>query len=198
MQLNRIILGTLVTGAALAIGVGAVIARQSPTGTGIAAPGATTASESAHETTPDVTTPTETAGADRTPAPALAGADPVHGGTFALASTIGRPTVVLVWASWCPECNAEAPTVTALAKAHPEVAFVGVDLRDDGAGAKAYYKRHGWTFPSIDDPDGSLTAALGVPGQPSAIFLDARGRIVGRLVGRSGAEAFEAGIKASV
>ena len=156
------VVGSLVI---LAIGVGAVLARSSsPTANVVlvnppAATGEAAKAVEAAETTPDTSAPAAAA-AEGQRAPALQGSDPIHGGTFALASTVGRPTVVLVWASWCPECNAEAPTVAALAKAHPEVAFVGVDLRDDTAGAKAFYQRHGWTFPSIVDPDGSKTAIV--------------------------------------
>ena len=64
--------------------------------------------------------------------------------------------------------------------------MLGVDFRDSGDGARAFYERWKWWFPSIADPTGDLAASLAVEEIPTTLFLDRRHRIVTRLVGYFG------------
>ncbi|MFM8328777.1 MAG: TlpA family protein disulfide reductase [Actinomycetales bacterium] len=59
----------------------------------------------------------------RKTAPLITG--PMLGGGEFVGSE-GKVRVMNVWASWCSPCRAEAPALQDLAKAHPEVEFVGV------------------------------------------------------------------------
>jgi thiol-disulfide isomerase/thioredoxin len=96
----------------------------------------------------------------------------------------GTPVVVNVWGSWCEPCREEAPH---LAAAHREfgdrVQFLGVDILDARESARAFMREHGWTYPSVFDPPGSIRDALGLLGQPVTVFYDASGRVVDRWVG---------------
>ncbi|MBS1718066.1 MAG: TlpA family protein disulfide reductase [Armatimonadetes bacterium] len=40
----------------------------------------------------------------------------------------GQTYVVELWATWCPPCREWIPHITKLAKAHPEVTFIGVSI----------------------------------------------------------------------
>ncbi len=44
-------------------------------------------------------------------------------------------------------------------------------------------RKHGWTWPSIRDPQRARARALGATYQPAFILLDAQGRIVGGFQG---------------
>ena len=127
--------------------------------------------------------------------PRLDGTDPITGKPVKLAAFAGRPIVFHVWASWCPECNAEAPTIATAAAHARGVTFIGIDIADHARDAKGFYRRHGWHFVSIDDPKRSRMASLGVPGQPSTIFVNAKGTIVTRIIGQASASQLAAGIK---
>ena len=105
--------------------------------------------------------------------------------------------VLVVWASWCEICNAEAPLIRDVAARNADVQFIGIDIADQPSGAKAFYDRHGWTFPSIDDPQRERMARVGVPGQPSFIFLDRGGAIVGRVIGAASEAELEQGMAAA-
>ena len=127
--------------------------------------------------------------------PKLDGTNPITGKPVKLAAYAGRPIVFHVWASWCPECNAEAPTIADAAAHSRAVTFIGIDIADHARDAKRFYRRHGWHFVSIDDPSRSRMASLGVPGQPSTIFVNAKGKIVARIIGQASASQLAAGIK---
>jgi thiol-disulfide isomerase/thioredoxin len=130
-----------------------------------------------------------------TPAPDLSGTDPITGREVSLADFAGKPVVVNIWASWCPGCNDEATDVRRFAAAHPEAAVVGLDFQDSVSGAKSFYRRWGWQHASIFDAAGTKTAALGLLGLPTTVFLDAEHRIVGRIVGASDLAGFEQGLE---
>jgi thiol-disulfide isomerase/thioredoxin len=67
----------------------------------------------------------------------------------------GKPTLVSLWAHWCPNCVAEAPGYQALAKACPQrwnVVFVSAIAKDFPKDL-AKFKRYGlpWRFYRVGD-----------------------------------------------
>ena len=129
--------------------------------------------------------------------PSVDGTSPITGRKITTAAFKGKPVVFTVWASWCPECNGEAPTVAKVSAKHQEVRFVGIDVSDKPSDAKGFYKKYGWTFASIDDPKRERQFKLGLPGQPSTIFVNAAGNVVGKVIGAASEQQFEQGIAAA-
>ena len=125
----------------------------------------------------------------------LAGPDPVTGKRVELEQYLGRPVVINIWASWCPGCVAEAEDLRRFAEAHPEAQVIGVDIQDTRGGARDFYRRWGWTWPSVFDPSGEIAAGLGLQGLPTTLFLDEQHRIVARIVGEGDFEGFEQGLR---
>jgi thiol-disulfide isomerase/thioredoxin len=123
-------------------------------------------------------------------APALKGGT-LGGGTFDLAATIGKPTVVNFFASWCGPCNEEAPQLVAFAKAHPDVQVVGVATNDKVADAQAFVSKYAITFPVVMDPNGDIGDAWGVTGIPTTFFIDKSGNVRASIVGASTQAQFE-------
>jgi thiol-disulfide isomerase/thioredoxin len=137
------------------------------------------------------------AAGDLRSAPALAGVDPITGKDVSLADFRGKPVVVNIWASWCPGCNDEAADLRRFAAAHPEAVLLGIDFQDTKAGARDFYRRWGWTHPSIWDVSGTLTSALGLQGMPTTYFLTAEHRIAAQVVGATDFAGFEQGLEAA-
>jgi cytochrome c biogenesis protein CcmG/thiol:disulfide interchange protein DsbE len=128
-------------------------------------------------------------------APDLRGVDPITGKDVSLADFRGKPVVVNVWASWCPDCNEEAADLRDFAAAHPEAVVLGLDFQDTRAGAREFYSRWRWTHPSIWDVSGTKAFALGLVGMPTTYFLDERHRIVAQVVGATDRAGFERGLE---
>ena len=94
-----------------------------------------------------------------------------------------QPGVKLVnfWASWCPPCRAEHPTLTELAQRMP---VYGVDLRDTDANALAFLAEGGDPFAAIaTDPRGRTAIDWGVTAPPETFIIDGEGRILHRHAG---------------
>ena len=94
-----------------------------------------------------------------------------------------EPGVKLVnfWASWCPPCRAEHPTITELAKRLP---VYGVDLKDTDADALKFLTDHGDAYHAIaTDPRGRMAIDWGVTAPPETFIVDGDGQILFRFAG---------------
>ncbi|HEU4732258.1 MAG TPA: TlpA disulfide reductase family protein [Kofleriaceae bacterium] len=118
------------------------------------------------------------------------------GPVFTLAATRGKVTVIDFWATWCGPCLASMPRLEKLAREHPDVAVLAINL-DDPAGARALFDQRGYTMKLLAD-DGDVNQRYGVTSIPHTVIVDRHGviRQVVRGTGSDIAAAVEA-IRAS-
>jgi len=99
-----------------------------------------------------------------------------------------RVEVVNVWASWCGPCRRESRRLQA---AHRHVAsgvlFLGVDVKDSAARARAFLAGRHLGYPQVSDPTGRFARALHLFGVPSTVVVDGTGRVRWRHDGELGA-----------
>ena len=94
-----------------------------------------------------------------------------------LAALKGHPAVVNIWAAWCGPCRAEMPVMQRVSlDLGRQVAFVGVDLKDNKDAATTFLKKTPVTYPSYDDPSGQVYNAEKLVGVPSTLFFDKNGK----------------------
>jgi thiol-disulfide isomerase/thioredoxin len=98
----------------------------------------------------------------------------------------GRPVVLNFFASWCPPCTAELPTLAAAQRrVGDRVAFVGIDVSDTTSSAIDLVKRSGVAYPVGTDPDYKVSNGLyHLRGLPSTVFVDANGRVNATVLGQ--------------
>lgn len=103
----------------------------------------------------------------------------------------GSVVVVNLWGSWCAPCRAEAPMLQKNATTYAEqgVTFVGVNVSDSPAAARAFERTYAITYPSIDDSvqqRAFLALREYVPSSavPSTLVLDREGRVAARVIGQ--------------
>ena len=93
----------------------------------------------------------------------------------------GAPTVLSIWAPWCPHCQVELPVLARVARDHPDVAFLTIVTAigdSPGPDAGAFMADNGITMPTaIDDAQGTLAAAFGIQGFPTLYFVGSDGAV---------------------
>jgi len=132
--------------------------------------------------------------------PAVSGRT-LAGQELRLAADHGHVVVLNFWGSWCTVCRQEAPALAIAARQFKPsgVQFVGVDVEDNTASAKAYMQQYGLPYPSLKDP-GDLIAAefnqlIPVSALPSTLVISPDGKIAGRVIGAASVQGLRRLIK---
>lgn len=88
----------------------------------------------------------------------------------------GRPTVVNLWATWCPPCRKEMPMLVEAASDRRDVNFVFANQGEGPTSIVAYMSAAGLKIDNLLlDQFRSLSQHYAVQGYPATVFLDARG-----------------------
>ncbi len=94
----------------------------------------------------------------------------------------GGVKVVNFWASWCPPCRAEHPTLKALAA--EGVVVYGVNMMDRPEDATAFLAEAGNPFAAVAaDPKGKMRIDWGVTAPPETFILGADGTVLFKFIG---------------
>jgi cytochrome c biogenesis protein CcmG/thiol:disulfide interchange protein DsbE len=113
------------------------------------------------------------------------------GETLTNTQLAGRPWVLNVWGTWCPECRVEHEVLLAIARQNL-VPLIGLDWKDDDEAALEWLARLGNPYAVVAvDRDGRTAINFGVYGAPETFFIDAEGRVQYRHVGAMTAEVWE-------
>ncbi len=114
----------------------------------------------------------------------------LDGGQFRLSEHRGRPVVLAFWASWCSPCRHELPDLSQLARAHPQVSWLTVNVDRSAASAQAFLARFPTDLPVALDPEARSMSLLSVSSMPTLILLDRQGRVALRKAGYSRTKGF--------
>jgi len=107
------------------------------------------------------------------------------GGSTDLGSLRGRLVVVNFWATWCPPCVAEMPS---LERAHRALGaeglvVLGVSVDEDEGAVREFVARQGVSFPILRDPGGRAAAAYRTTGYPETFLVGPEGTVRKIFVG---------------
>lgn len=115
--------------------------------------------------------------------PAIQGAairfSDAKGKTFTLQDLKGKVVFLNFWATWCPPCLAEMPSINKLYEQYkndPQVVFVLVDADGKLDKAQAYLDRKKFALP-VYNLDTAVPEVLFSGSLPTTVVLDKQGRI---------------------
>jgi cytochrome c biogenesis protein CcmG, thiol:disulfide interchange protein DsbE len=106
----------------------------------------------------------------------------------------GKVVLVNIWATWCPPCRAEMPSMEKLHKKLDGTDFRIAAVSVDGdpfhpeesqppAGIMAFANGLGLTFDILHDPSGAIRRSYDIFGVPESYLIDRNGLIVKRVIG---------------
>ncbi|MEK6451788.1 MULTISPECIES: TlpA family protein disulfide reductase [unclassified Myroides] len=106
------------------------------------------------------------------------------GKKVSLSSLQGKVVFVNFWATWCPPCIKEMPSIQALKDkfAKKDVVFMMVDVDSQYAKSKAFMDKKRYTVP-VYIPGGNISEHYLGTSVPTTIIFDKKGNLVQRIVG---------------
>lgn len=111
----------------------------------------------------------------------------LEGKSHKLSDYRGKVVIVNFWATWCPPCREEIPSMMALSKkmAGKPFAMLCASIDEGGKGAvEGYYKTSGNRLPiTLLDSDASVAKLYGTTGVPESFVLDKNGIILEKVIG---------------
>ncbi|HEY2351730.1 MAG TPA: TlpA disulfide reductase family protein [Candidatus Acidoferrum sp.] len=102
-----------------------------------------------------------------------------------LADLKGKVVVLNFWATWCPPCVEETPSLNRLQKYIDSRGgmVLGVSVDDDDAAYEKFLKDQAVIFPTYRDTTKKSAADYGTSMYPETYIIDRRGKIARKFVG---------------
>jgi thiol-disulfide isomerase/thioredoxin len=122
------------------------------------------------------------------------------GGRISWSDYKGAPTVLALWAPWCPHCQKELPILSRAVAKYPGVNLLTIATEVDakpGPTVDGYMSSEGLSFPvAMDDKGATLAKAFGLEAFPLLYYVNADGTVNRSVVGEAPESDMEAAIRA--
>ncbi len=118
------------------------------------------------------------------PAPDVSLVD-LKGKTWTLSELKGQVVFVNFWATWCPPCVEEMPSMQMLHTVMPKNKFkmLAILTNDDPTLAASFAAKSGLTMPILIAPDNGVARQYGVSGVPETYIVDKQGVVREKFIG---------------
>lgn len=109
------------------------------------------------------------------------------GKTYTLSELRGKAVLVNLWATWCPPCRTEMPTIEKMYKEYKDQGFVvlavNMTYQDNPLDVVPFAQKYNLTFPILLEKTGSVASAYQVNSLPSSYFINRKGIIQEVVIG---------------
>lgn len=122
---------------------------------------------------------------EKSPAPAISLIS-MKGSTLDLTSLKGKVVMLNFWATWCPPCREEIPSMMKLNKAMEGKPFQLICVAVDDGGKEAvqkFFRESGYYLPTYFDASKTAQVTYGITGVPETFIIDKNGIIVKKVIG---------------
>lgn len=123
---------------------------------------------------------------EKSPAPDVSVVSFANGSTLKLSDLKGKVVLLNFWATWCPPCREEIPSMMKLNSFMSGKPFQMVAISIDEGGRKdieSFFKESGFSLPTYLDESGASAKSYGVTGVPESFIIDKKGLLVKKIIG---------------
>jgi peroxiredoxin len=109
----------------------------------------------------------------------------VDGRTVTLDALRGSVVFLNFWATWCPPCRGEMPSMEVLYRRFHDqgLEFIAVDIMENDKIVSAFLSDNSLSFPAALDSNGRVSNSYGVQAIPATFIIDRDGKIILYTVG---------------
>ena len=110
----------------------------------------------------------------------------LEGTMVSIADYKGKIVLLNIWATWCPPCVEEMPSMENLYKKLSKDGFEILAISIDASGAEtvsAFIHQHNLSFTVLVDPEGTIRSLYHTTGIPESTIIDKNGNIVEKIIG---------------
>ncbi|MBI4667559.1 MAG: TlpA family protein disulfide reductase [Nitrospinae bacterium] len=109
----------------------------------------------------------------------------IDGKPMRLADYRGKVVFLNIWATWCPPCKQEMPSMQALYEHFKgkDFAMLTISIDEKKEDVPPFMKELGLTFPVAVDPEQKVVSQYGITGVPETYIIDKEGVITHHIVG---------------
>lgn len=110
----------------------------------------------------------------------------LEGKAISLSQFKGKVVILNFWATWCPPCREEMPSLDALYqkfKENKDIVMLPVSIDENADTVREFMKRNNYSMPAYHDPNKDAGSAYGITGVPETFFIDKNGVISEKIIG---------------
>jgi len=110
----------------------------------------------------------------------------LDGKMVSLSDHRGKVVLLNIWATWCPPCVEEMPSIQRLYEELGGEDFEILAVSIDNSGAKVvapFMKKYKLSFPALLNPEGTVQTLYGTTGVPESFIIDKEGILVQKVIG---------------
>ena len=110
----------------------------------------------------------------------------LNGNTVRLTDYKGKVVLLNIWATWCPPCVEEMPSMERLHRELKDELFAILAVSIDSSGAEVvvpFMEKYNLSFTTLTDQKGVMKSLYQTTGIPESFIIDKDGTIAQRIIG---------------
>ncbi len=109
----------------------------------------------------------------------------IEGNTYRLSDYRGKVLIINFWATWCPPCREEMPSMDRARKMlkGEDILMLAVNVGEDEDTIFQFTANYTVGFPLLMDRDSKVAGEWPVRGLPTTFIVDPKGRLAYRAIG---------------
>lgn len=110
----------------------------------------------------------------------------LEGKKVSLSQFKGKAIMLNFWATWCPPCREEMPSMEAMyqkLKGSSDFVMLAISIDENMEAVKEFVKKNNYKMPVFHDPNREAGSVYGLTGVPETFLIDKKGKIVMKRLG---------------